>query len=697
MPLIRQYWLARKEKKQVALEPVIDRTNPPGRVDFRVVEGEGVTGDPGEATTALGDILCLLCRQAAKGAQVRAAAKLGKMSAAMTSVVLPGSRGGKAYRTATSEDAAAYGQAQSALARMRLEHAELPLVPDEPMPSRAQTTGGVVSAFGIDTYGKLFNDRQLLALITFSRTVQDAFRAMTSVGLTGEYASALASYLALAVDRLADRASTLCRWDSTGESIMGTFGRQALPMVWDFVEVNPLSGMTGDFTSALDWITAYLDGATIPRGRDVTVLLRDARLPASRPPIVVVTDPPYYDAINYANLSDFFYVWLKRSLHFLGSAGFSTPLTPKRDQIVMTPVAAVGDKTTAREAARAAYVDGMAQAFDAMASGSPQTVGVVFAHTDPNAWGTLIDGLLHARLVPDASWPIDTELENKVSNLGQARLKTSVWMACRPREIDAPEAFLDDVLREMKPVIRERLLDFWNRGIRGADFFISAIGPALSVFGRHPRVLKPSGEEVSVREFLDIVRRESTEVALEQVLGGSTLGQVDPVTRLYLTWAWSYSKSALDAGDVHALGLATGTDYGLITRPGSIAEETREKSKKMVRLKTIADRGKNDPSTGSGQGLGEVTAGRAPALVDQLHLAAFLWSRNQAVALGDYREELGETRWQALRVLGQAVAECLPDGDEDRRLINGLLGSAAGASVAPVRAARPGTQLKLGE
>jgi len=244
----------------------------------------------------------------------------------------------------------------------------------------------------------------------------------------------------------------------------------------------------------------------------------------------------------------------------------------------------------------------------------------------------------------------------------------------------------------MQPVIRERLLDFWARGIRGADFFISAIGPALSVFGRHPRVLKPGGEEVSVREFLDIVRRESTHVALEQVLGGSTLGTLDPLTRLYVTWAWSFSKSPLDAGDAIALGLATGTNYDIVVRPGSIASEGREKSKKVVRLKTIADRGRNE------EDLGLPVAGRAPALVDQLHRAAFLWSRNRGAELGDFRAELGETRWQALRVLGQAVADCLPDGDEDRRLINGLLGSAAGASTAPPRTGpRAGTQLTLGD
>ena len=158
----------------------------------------------------------------------------------------------------------------------------------------------------------------------------------------------------------------------------------------------------------------------------------------------------------------------------------------------------------------------------------------------------LIEGLLGSGLIPDASWPIDTEMQSKVSAGSRANLKTSVWLACRKREGEASDAFLSDVMEQMRPVIRERLLYFWSKGIRGADFFISAIGPALSVFGRHARVLRPSGEAVTVREFLDIVRRESTAVALEQVLHGADLGQVDPVTRQYVTWVWSYSRARLD-------------------------------------------------------------------------------------------------------------------------------------------------------
>ena len=416
-----------------------------------------------------------------------------------------------------------------------------------------------------------------------------------------------------------------------------------------------------------------------PIGGSVTVSQRQAGESSQPNQSLIVTDPPYYDAINYADLSDFFYVWLKRSIGFLHPDLLALPLTPKREQTVMNVYAGNSVEGKGRkEEARQHYVDGMAKAFHSMAESLEPggLTGVVFAHTDPDAWATLIEGLLGVGLIPDASWPIDTELQNKVSAGSRANLRTSVWMACRKRDGQPTDVFLSDVMEEMRPVIRERLLYFWGKGIRGADFFISAIGPALSVFGQHSRVLRPDGEAVSVRDFLDIVRRESTAVALEQVLQGADLGQVDPVTRQYVTWVWSYSRAPLDTGEAIALCLATGAAYDEMTRPHSIATEIREKSKKQVRLRTIRQRAMDDEDLGNG------SAARPTPLIDQLQYAAWLWSQNLSDRLAAYRGQLGETRWSAMQTLGQAVAECLPDGDEDRRIILGLLGSNVMAAAA---------------
>ena len=682
MPLIRQYWLARKDRKRVALEPVIDYYGK--SVDFKVVEGPDVTGDPGEATTSRGDTRCLLCGQVVKGADVRRLSMEGMMAATMTAVVLDGGTGGKSYREDTADDIKSFNSALSRLRQKLAEHdGELSLLPDEPLSTSPDTVAG--RGYGIKTFAELFNSRQLLALSTFARLVGDAHAGMLRAGLEGEYAKAVATYLGLTVDRLADYDSTITRWASHGEYIGNTFTRQAIPMVWDFAEVNPFSGATGDFGGALDWVYPVIEHASI-FGAAPTTSNKNATTPRVNSPNqssnrIVTTDPPYYDAINYSDLSDFFYVWLKRSIGFLHLDFLGLPLTPKREQIVMNVHAVNGSRAgeSRREEARQRYVDGMAQSFLAMEQSLEDggSVGVVFAHTHPDAWATLIEGLLGASLVPNASWPIDTELQNRVSGIGQARLSTSVWMSCRKREEEAGEAFLGDVLEEMRPVVRERLLYFWSSGIRGADFFISAIGPALSVFGRYERVLRPDGGQVSVRDFLDIVRRESATVALEQVLHGADLGVIDPVTRQYTTWVWSYSRAPLDAGEAIALCLATGASYADTIRAGSIAAESREKSKKMVRLRTVRQRAAEDEDLGFG------TAARPAPLIDQLQYAAWLWGQNRTDDLGGYRSSLGETRWAALRTLGQAVAGCLPDDDEDRRIIMGLLGSNVMAMAPP--------------
>lgn len=668
MPLIRQYWLARKDKKKVALEPLVDSAN--GRVDFKVVVGSNINGDPAEATTSHGDAKCLICGQVVEVKRIRAAGVEGKIGAMLTTVITAGSgRSGKEYRADEPQDLRSFVLAETRVGEIEAhESGELSTFPDEPVPYDPQNLK--VRTYGMNTWRELFNARQLLALTTFARLVGEAHTEMLQAGLDADYAKAVATYLGLTVDRLADYNSTITRWASHGEYVGNTFTRQALPMVWDYCEINPMSGQTGSFQSALEWVALTLD---MPEKLPSTVTQLDSRMLPADGADIVITDPPYFDSINYSNLSDFFYVWLKRSIGFLYPDLLELPLTPKRDEIIMNVYGSDGDDIgkNRKQVARKRYVDGMAQSFQAISRSLEPggLVGVVFAHTDPEAWATLIEGLLASRLVPEASWPIDTELENKASRLGQARLMTSVWMACRRLEQQGSEAFIGDVLGEMRPVVRERLLYFWSKGIRGADFFISAIGPALSVFGRHSKVLRPDGSEVSVRDFLDVVRRESTDVALEQVLSGADLGLVDTLTRQYVTWVWSYSRAPLDAGEAIALCLATGTPYQDVVRPQSIAVEAKEKSKKMVKLRTIRERALGDDDFGTG------TAARPATLIEQLQHAAWQWGQNRMDRLGAYRGTLGESRWAALHTLGQAVAGCLPDGDEDRRMILGLLGS----------------------
>ena len=513
MPLIRQYWLARKPNKRIALKPVIDRDA--NRVDFKVLEGLDVLGNPAQATTSRGDTKCLLCDQVVKAEAIREEGRSNGFSEIMTAVasLLPG-KSGKQYRAATERDLQHVIAARKSVGVLKESNIDgLSLVPDEPVdPSML---GLRIDALGFQTWGQLYNHRQQAALLTFSKLIKVAFDEMMVVGIENPYAEVISQYLALAIDRLAVRNSNQCIYNVTGEKVENEIARGVLPPVWDYVEAAPLSESTGSWSTCLSGIAhaieAFVVSTSVPR-----VLVRDATQPDSFGAASkgVITDPPYYNAVDYAGLSDFFYVWLKRSLGPISSHLFDLPLAPKRRQAIMD------SESEGNKESRDRYIKLMRSAFGNVQAVVPndQVSGVAFASISPEAWATLIESLLDAGLVPQASWPIDTEMQSGMTKIGQARLKTSVWMACRKREGHAADAFLSDVMDEMRPVIRERLLYFWSKGIRGADFFISAIGPALSVFGRHARVLRPDGSEVSVRDFLDIVRRESTSVALEQVL-----------------------------------------------------------------------------------------------------------------------------------------------------------------------------------
>ena len=297
MPLVRQYWLARKDKKKVALEPVLDRAT--NSVDFKVVEGAGVSGNPAQATTSRGDSRCLLCDQVVKAAQVRQASIKGNMSAVLTSVVLTrDGAAGKTYRVDTSSDVSTYKAAAERLRILQSQHqGDLSLVPDEPIDPK--TLGLRVDAFGLDEWGKLFNARQLLALTTFARLVGEAHDAMLTAGLDVEYARAATTYLGMTVDKAADFGSTLCLLNAEGgRGVVHTFGRQALSMVWDYAESNPFCEQGAGWLSYLSRTSDALKGLGF--GNQVFVHQRGAAEPPENVPALVVTDPPYYDAIDYA-------------------------------------------------------------------------------------------------------------------------------------------------------------------------------------------------------------------------------------------------------------------------------------------------------------------------------------------------------------------------------------------------------------
>lgn len=653
MPLIRQYWLARKDNKKVALEPVVDRASK--TVRFRVVEGPDVKGDPAEATTERTGVRCVFCAAPASGEYIRSEGNAGQMGAIMTAVVLDGA-GGKIYRAARSDDVLPLRRASQALTALPPRNDGLSHIPAEPMPRRL--SGGVITAYGFNTFGKLFNDRQLLALTTFVRLATEAHGAMLGHGLDADYAKAIATYLGLAVDKAADLGSSLTRWEADVQAVRGTFARQALPMVWDFTETNLLADVGQNWSGVVARMLAGL-GPVEGTPNHAHVEPADAtRLHVSVASMAaVLTDPPYYDSVSYSNLSDFFYVWLKRSVGELHPDLFQTPLTPKDAEIIEDTYRQGGG-----ERAREFYRNRMSKAF-AEVRRVLQRDGiawVVFAHTETEAWETLVASLVEQQFTVTSSWPIQTEMAARIRAIDTASLASSVFLVCRPRSPNAGVAYLHEVSEELRSRIRERLDYFWAQGIRGADFFVSAIGPALEVYSRHAEVRTTAGDPVTVKDFLELVRKEVVDYALAQVLHNG-LGTVDNETRFYVLWRWAYGSLPMEAGEVITFVKPLGVELDELVRDGIVSKRGSK-----LTLKAATDRGNDED-------LGLPRAGVPAPIVDSIHRCLNLWRLNRRQELADYLATLGEARVELLKRCAQALSEVLREDDPERRDLHAML------------------------
>ncbi|MBC7260718.1 MAG: DUF1156 domain-containing protein [Chloroflexi bacterium] len=391
----------------------------------------------------------------------------------------------------------------------------------------------------------------------------------------------------------------------------------------------------------------------------------------------VLTDPPYYDNVNYSALSDFFYVWLKRIFAPLPQRGdeglypdlFATPLTPKSQEIVQDP-----NRHGGREEARAFFERMLTQAFREIHRVlKPEGIAViVFAHKTTAAWETVINALLEAGLYLTASWPIHTEMQARLNAQETASLASSIYMVCRKRSTGAegrpPVGEYGQVRREIETRVRQKLAQFWDEGIRGADFFMSAIGPAVEAFGKYAWVEKLSGERVSVAELLEYVRKLVAEFALQRILTPALpaqgedwrgLGGVDALTRFYLLWRWTYNAARVPYDEARKLAVGVGVELTEHWGPGGLVQ----KEKEYVRVRTPHDRAQDAH-------FAKQTEFRT--MVDALQRAVYLWESGQSARLQEHLALTyggNETFWQ----VAQAIADVLPDGDKERQALQGLL------------------------
>ncbi|QUV82879.1 DUF1156 domain-containing protein [Chloracidobacterium sp. D] len=667
IPLMRQTWLAKKENRKIALKLIPNREAQ--RVDVKIVgaNGEPIDFSPEEGTVSRAHVRCPLCGGTIDDKTTRRLFREGKSGQRLMAVVLHHpKRTGKTYRLPTERDLEAFRAAEAALVGARHRLAQdwgIAPVPDEPLPLMSGVFN--VPIYGLTRWGDLFNPRQKLALITFAEKVRQAHAQMLAQGAEPEFAKAVATYLALVISRMIDFESTICRWHPQWEFIPNTFARQALPMAWDYAELVPLSPiLTGTFESMFGQILDVLADLTrIPPAnpQPVTPIVVHSTATALPWPEnffdAVLTDPPYYINVPYADLSDFFYVWLKRTIGDLYSELFATPLTPKSEEICQMQH---WDPERYAEKTKEWFEEMLTKAFSEIHRVlKPDGVAViVFAYPRTDAWEAVINAILNASLYMTASWPIHTEMQARLRAQESAALASSIYMVCRKRTTDQTGEF-GKVRREIEERIGRRLAQFWDEGIRGADFFMSAIGPAVEVFGKYQRVEKLSGELVTVAELLEYVRKVVSEFALKRILQSAQLGGLDAPTRFYLLYRWTYNHARVPFDEVRKLAQGIGVELATLWGEGGLVE----KQKEYIRLPLPLERARSRNFAGK---TGFDT------LIDAMHYAVWLWEQNEPKRL---KEHLGltygdnEIFWQ----VAQAIAEVLPDGDKEKQLLQGLL------------------------
>jgi len=657
IPLMRQFWLAKKENKRVTLKPFVNN----GKVEFEIVENPDF--DPTKGTVKGAVARCLVCGSTVDANTTRKLFQEGKASQRMVAVVLHHpKKKGKTYRIATESDVEVFEEAEKYLEKKRaklMEEWGIDPVPDEELPPK-ETLGFRVQRYGILKWGDLFNSRQKLALITFLEKVRLAYKKMIEEGYEEEYAKAVGSYLALGLGRMTDYFNTLCIWDNGQERTVHVFGRQALPMVWDYSELNPLSSTVGGWESmAFRRIWKVIEFLSKIDSLNPSIVFQSS---ATSPPYpdnyfdAVFTDPPYYDNVPYSYLSDFFYVWLKRTIGDLYPDLFSTPLTPKSKEIV----AYTNDRTW--EEAKTYFEDNLKKSFQEIHRVlKPNGVTtIVYSHKSTSGWETLINSLLDSGLVITASWPIHTEMKARLRARESAALASSIYFVARKME-RKETGWLNEVKEEIKRYIYEKLERLWQEGISGADYYIAAIGSAIEIFGKYEKVMDYEGNIIRADKLLDFVRDVVTDYAVRQILHNGIAGELSPLTKFYLLHRWTYQETKVHFDDARKLAQSTGIDLTKEWNKGFIKKE-----KEFISVLGPQDREEELVLIPNAQSL-------MPELIDVLHRVLILWKEGKREEMKEVLAETGCGNKDAFYRVAQAISETLPLESKEKKLLDGFL------------------------
>lgn len=560
MPLVRTFDLSTKKGKGRWALPIVDHAAK--AVSFAI---GGPDGKAPAGTVGRNGAQCIVCSSPVPLDYVRSESRAGRMGAQLMAIVAEGQRS-RVYLPPTDEHRAIAASAEPTWG------------PEEEL---ADWPGHInVYRYGLTRFRDLFTPRQLVALTTFSDLVGEArTRVQRDTAAVGDreataYGDAVATYLAFAVSKMADRGSTICTWFTDRDSTRNTFARQAIPMTWDFAELNVLLSGTGSFEGAAAWTAESVEALGI--GKVGTSVQADATHVDASSPVVISTDPPYYDNIGYSDLSDFFYVWLRRSLSDVYPDLFGTLLTPKAAELVATPYRFGGSKAMADKH----FERGLGTTFDRLRAISdpsvPVTVYYAFKQAESDGdegrgtvastgWETMLEGLLSAGFSIDGTWPMRSELSNRMIASGTNALASSIVLVCRPRLDDSGITTRRDLVGSLKREMPEALRNLQHGNIAPVDLAQSAIGPGMAVFSRYSQVLETDGTAMRVRTALGLINQVLDEVLAEQE------GEFDPDTRWAVAWYDQYGMKEAEFGVADVLARAKNTSVQGMVEAGIVA------------------------------------------------------------------------------------------------------------------------------
>lgn len=574
VPLVSSFLLSAKDGKKSWAKPMLDVSEPHG---YRFEVKSGPLGKADEERLRQGTksakgqaFVCIITGSAIDRSYIQAEGKSGRLGQRLMAIVAEGNRS-RIYLNPTLEHETI---ARSVDGDPRVLDARASFLSGS-TPTRAMITGGVCSAYGLQTWGHLFTPRQLIALTTLSDIVSEAqarcladaeslihhdTRRLSEGGQgPAAYADAVATYLAFAVDKLADLGNNLVRWEPVAQCPRQLFGRQGMAMIWDFAESNTFSSSSGGFKVLYDGQAQAMHAAMswyYPNAIAGITSLDAAKNSYPVRPIVVSTDPPYYDNIGYAVLSDFFYVWLKRSLVSVWPELFRRLSTPKDNELVATPYRHGG-----QDQAEAFFMKGMGDAMSAMrkAAGRDEPLAIYYAFKQAESsidgvtsagWASFLQAVVDAGLSVDGTWPMRTENASRLVGQGHNALASSIVLVCRKLPQNAEVATRADFIRALKRGLPDAIEDIRKAGVGPVDMQQSVIGPGMGVFTRFARVLEDDDSTMGVRTALTLINRVWEEI--ENELDAA----FDPVTQVALAWFATYGFEAKPSGELIMLANA---------------------------------------------------------------------------------------------------------------------------------------------